>query len=607
MDPFALLHRPNAADGVELLTGHLSTVDTLAELPSPALALVPFRQIRERGFEFVDDDAELVALHIAARSVLPLPLAAELLPDVAVPLSGGAFTGNRYDEAVRRVIDEEIGTGEGANFVIRRTFSAAIDDYRLAHALSCFRRLLLRESGAYWTFLIHTGDRTLVGATPERHVSVHGGEAVMNPISGTLRYGAGGPTVPDVLEFLADAKETDELAMVLDEELKMMARICPDGGRVDGPYLRPMARLAHTEYFIRGRTTLDPRRILHETLFAPTVTGSPLENACRVIARHERRGRGYYSGVAALITPDELDSAILIRTADISASGRVTIDVGATLVRHSDPRVETAETEAKAAALLDALRGPVAPAPRAPDLAADPAIASALAGRNEHLARFWLTPERPDAALAGHRALVVDAEDTFTAMLALQLRALGIATDVVRYDDAAPAGHDLVVLGPGPGDPRELTHPKIARLRALLDDLLESGRPFLAVCLSHQILSGALGLGLARRPTPNQGVQRPVDPFGPVGFYNTFAAYARDDELLLPSGARVEVTRDPASGEVHALRGPAFASVQFHPESVLTRHGPGILATLTEPLLQPAVRSSLAKVVASPRIRITSH
>src|SRR5690606_26981262 len=117
--------------------------------------------------------------------------------------------------------------------------------------------------------------------------------------------------------FLADRKEAEELYMVLDEELKMMARVCDAGGRVRGPYLKEMARLAHTEYFIEGRGARDPREILKETMFAPTVTGSPLENACRVIARYEPEGRGYYSGVVALVGRDTagrrtLDSAILI-------------------------------------------------------------------------------------------------------------------------------------------------------------------------------------------------------------------------------------------------------------------------------------------------------
>ncbi|NEE58664.1 phenazine-specific anthranilate synthase component I, partial [Streptomyces sp. SID8455] len=67
----------------------------------------------------------------------------------------------------------------------------------------------------YWTFVVHTGDRTFVGATPERHVSLTAGLAVMNPISGTYRYAASGPTLPAMMEFLADRKEIDELYMVV--------------------------------------------------------------------------------------------------------------------------------------------------------------------------------------------------------------------------------------------------------------------------------------------------------------------------------------------------------------------------------------------------------
>src|SRR5690606_3105440 len=144
------------------------------------------------------------------------------------------------------------------------------------------------------------------------------------------RYPETGADLDATLRFLTDDKETDELYMVLDEELKMMARLCPDGGQVIGPRLRPMTRLAHTEYFIEGRTNIDVRRILRETMFAPTVTGSPLESACRVIARYEPAGRAYYAGVVALIGRDadggqSLDSAIVIRSADIDATGSVRI------------------------------------------------------------------------------------------------------------------------------------------------------------------------------------------------------------------------------------------------------------------------------------------
>ncbi|MER8045944.1 anthranilate synthase family protein [Streptomyces sp. NPDC094032] len=605
---YALLHRPESAGAgtVDVLLGRISTPETLADLPLPdrapdpgegprhdVLALVPYRQITERGFAAPDDAEPLIAMSVTDQAAVPLDEVLRRLPDLPIDVVGGHFdiADDTYAETVRRVIADEIGTGEGANFVIKRSFVADITGYTPHSALSFFRRLLRGESGAYWTFVVHTGERTFVGATPERHLSVRGGNAVMNPISGTYRYPAAGPDLPGVMDFLADRKEADELFMVVDEELKMMARICEGGGRVVGPYLKEMARLAHTEYFIEGHTTRDPREILRESMFAPTVTGSPLESACRVIERYEPEGRGYYSGVVALIGRDArgehaLDSSILIRTADIDGAGRVRIGVGATLVRHSDPESEVAETRAKAAGLLAALQEPGRsaghPAPAgAPGFDHHPQVRAALERRNTTLSGFWLTGHAERARLvpdlAGKRVLVVDAEDTFTSMIDHQLRSLGLEVTVRRFDEPyAFDGHDLVVMGPGPGDPRDGAHPKIAHLRGAVDTLLAERRPFLAVCLSHQVLSLRLGLPLVRRDVPNQGVQQEIDFFGArerVGFYNTFAARGAEEKIDPEGVGPVEVSRDPVTSEVHALRGPHFASMQFHAESLLTEDG----------------------------------
>ncbi|GGT92276.1 anthranilate synthase family protein [Streptomyces lateritius] len=609
---FAVLHRPETTGpgALDLLTGDISMPATLADLPlredpgtagrHEVLAVVPYRQIGERGYDRTDDGAPLIAMSVTEQTTVPLDTVLAAIPDVPITLAEGRFDvdDSAYAEIVRRIVADEIGTGEGANFVIRRSFTAEITDYGPGSALTFFKRLLARETGAYWTFVIHTGERTFVGASPERHVSLADGTAVMNPISGTYRYPASGPTLPGVLDFLADRKEADELYMVVDEELKMMARICEDGGRVVGPYLKEMARLAHTEYFIEGQTDRDPREILRETLFAPTVTGSPLESAARVIAKYEPHGRGYYSGVAALIGRDALggramDSAILIRTAEIDAAGRVGIGVGATLVRHSDPESEVAETRAKAAGLLSALQDDGAARFRA-----HPRVREALERRNATIADFWLAEESgrgrpgPDPVLAGQRVLIVDAEDTFTSMIGQQVRAMGPEVTVRRFDEEyAFEGYDLVIMGPGPGDPREAGHPKIAHLREAVATLLRERRPFLAVCLSHQVLSLGLGLELARRDVPNQGVQKEIDLFGSrerVGFYNTFAARSDSDRLHHPDLGAVEVSRDPETGEVHALRGSHFASMQFHAESVLTQSGPRIVASLLGGLVKSA-------------------
>ncbi|MDT0346554.1 anthranilate synthase family protein [Streptomyces litchfieldiae] len=606
--PFALLRRrtPGHDTGlVEVLTGPVAELERLADLPArrTALALVPFRQIAERGFEATDDGTPLSVLLPEETHELPLTEVLDALPADEVTVRDGAFdvSDEAYERIVADVVADEIGAGQGANFVIRRTFTGRIDGFSRRTALALFRRLLIAERGAYWTFVVHTGQRVLVGASPEVHVRMSGGTVVMNPISGTYRYPADGPTAEGLLAFLADRKENEELSMVVDEELKMMCTVGDQGGLVVGPRLREMAHLAHTEFELRGRSSMDVRDVLRETMFAATVTGSPVENACRVISRHERGGRGYYAGALALLGQDAggaatLDSPILIRTADIDAAdGRLRVPVGATLVRGSDPANEVAETHAKAAAVMTALGvRPGAPAAETarPRLGDDPRVRAALAGRRAGLAPFWLrmrTPA-PEGAPRG-KVLVVDGEDTFTSMLAHLLRATGAEVSVVRYDapgarERALAHPGPVVLGPGPGDPNDAADPKMRMLRALTAELLAAPRHgVVGVCLGHELIAAELGLPVVRKASPYQGAQERIDLFGraeTVGFYNSFTARcdAATAGALAPRG--IAVARDEATNEVHAIRGPGFTGVQFHPESVLTLNGPSIASTLLE-------------------------
>ncbi|MCX5313600.1 anthranilate synthase family protein [Streptomyces sp. NBC_00154] len=602
--PFALLRRRTPGrdhDTVEVLIGRVREVHRLADLPvgpQPSLALVPFRQIAERGFDVRDDGTPLSVLAADETYELPLATVLDVLPTHDVQVEGGAFDvpDEEYAGIVRRVIEDEIGQGEGANFVIRRTFQGGIPGFGRADALALFRRLLAGERGAYWTFVVHTGDRTLVGASPEVHVRMSGGTVVMNPISGTYRYPAEGPTAESLLSFLGDRKETEELSMVVDEELKMMCTVGDMGGVVIGPRLKEMAHLAHTEYELRGRSSLDVREVLKETMFAATVTGSPVQNACRVIERYEPGGRGYYAGALALLRQEPggaqtLDSPILIRTADIAADGRLRVPVGATLVRHSDPASEVAETHAKAAGVLAAL-GVRPGRPRAertrPRLAGDPRVRAALDARRDGLAPFWLRMQERTQELSGH-ALVIDGEDTFTAMLAHLLRASGLEVSVRRYDEpglreAVRAHLGPVVLGPGPGNPADTGDPKMRLLREFAAELVRDHRHgLLGVCLGHELIAAELGLEIVRKTVPYQGAQTRIELFGrpeTVGFYNSFTARCDDETVTELAAHSIEVSRDTATGELHALRGDGFASVQFHPESVLTLRGASIVAEL---------------------------
>jgi phenazine biosynthesis protein phzE len=644
-EAWAIIRRSTRAgdrDTVGVLGGRRWVADSIMDIPleegPPApgrqcdrLVAVPFRQVAERGFEAHDDGTPLVVVDVETEREFSVADVIDAIDDGGVEFADrGGFDveDTDYAKIVEAIIKDEIGQGEGANLVVGRHYRAVVADWGADKALTVFRRLLERERGAYWTFLFFTGDRYLVGASPERHVSVHGGDVRMNPISGTFRVrppgldtsslvpqdrspsGSGYSTTdpdlrlkPRLMEFLKDEKEIYELFMVVDEELKMMCDICHEGGQVLGPFLKPMTHLIHTEYLLAGRSRRDVREILRDTMYAATVTGSPVENACRLIRQYEPEGRGYYGAALAVIGRDEdglpvIDSPIVIRTADVDLEGRLKVTAGATLVRDSDPAYEVAETHAKAGGILSAF-GLVPPAPEhgvdLAALAADEDVLIALNSRNRRLSGFWLTDQAgtpPDPRLAGMSVVILDGEDDFVNMLRHLLAVMGMTSAVVRHEDYTPGcldGYDLVIVGPGPGDPRDDSDQKMVNLRHAVASLLEEERPFLAVCLGHQALCHELGIPLAYKDIVFQGTQSEVVVHGRrerVGFYNTFVG-------RVPSGGRarrdlpadVVVEADPESGDVNALTGPHYRGVQFHAESILTERGWDIVHDLVSAVL----------------------
>src|SRR5919112_3727281 len=474
-EAWALVRTKDAAP-VPLVGGRRSEVGSLLDVPLEEgppppgrrfdrLLAVPFRQVRERGFQAHDDGAPLTVVELDTELEIPVADLVAALPEEPLVFSDrGRFetTDEEYAEVVRRIIEDEIGHGEGANLVVARHYRAQVEDWGPTAALSVLRRLLERERGAYWTFVVFTGERYLVGASPERHVSVHGGDVRMNPISGTFRLRG----VPEeqrkarLLEFLADEKEIYELFMVVDEELKMMCDVCNEGGQVLGPFLKPMTHLVHTEYLLAGRTSRDVRAVLRDTMYAATVTGAPVENACKLIKKYETEGRGYYGAALALLGRSgdgspTADSPIVIRTADVSPSGALKVTAGATLVRDSEPDYEVAETLAKAGGILTAFGltdAPPAPASGVAELTSDEDVIIALASRNQRLSKFWLTDQggaAPAPRLKGRTAVILEGEDDFVNMLRHVLTVLGMNAVVLpheEYAETAVDGYDLVIV-----------------------------------------------------------------------------------------------------------------------------------------------------------------
>ena len=182
------------------------------------------------------------------------------------------------------------------------------------------------------------------------------------------------------------------------------------------------------------------------------------------------------------------------------------------------------------------------------------------------------------------RVLVVDNYDSFTYNLVQGFATIGADVDVRRADavfaaDVAASPPDALVISPGPGTPERAGN-SVALVRTL------SGRiPILGVCLGHQAIGAAFGGRVIRAPAVVHGKTSRVAHDGDrlfAGIPSPFTATRYHslvvDEATLPEVLRV--TARSADGLLMALRHEAHRTfgVQFHPESVLTRHGPRLLA-----------------------------
>ncbi|MCE0447941.1 hypothetical protein LT493_41165 [Streptomyces tricolor] len=166
-----------------------------------------------------------------------------------------------------------------------------------------------------------------------------------------------------------------------------------------------------------------------------------------------------------------------------------------------------------------------------PRLADDPRVRAALDGRRSSLAPFWLRMQERSEVLTGH-ALVVDGEDTFTAMLAHVLRSNGLDVTVRRYDEPGLRGGGAGARGDGRPGPAPVTPPTSATPRCGscgTSPPRRSGRTGTGCSASVSARADRGGAGPGDRPQgrAHQGAQTEIDLFGrpeTVGFYNSFVA-----------------------------------------------------------------------------------
>ncbi|WP_305843164.1 chorismate-binding protein [Photobacterium leiognathi] len=209
--PFAIIFRPKIDSGIVNLyqcsvDKHTLINEAIKKAQSKSeksLLVLPFRQVKENGYNAIDDEVPVLSLAVEASEKISFHDFINSIPDVPVNTKDEKFNLNdqEYGCRVRHLIDHEIEQGAGSNFVLQRKFYATIDEYEPSKLISLFRNLLNTENSAYWVFLIQTGEQAFIGASPELHASLNDGELMMNPISGTYTYPPDGPMDESILEF----------------------------------------------------------------------------------------------------------------------------------------------------------------------------------------------------------------------------------------------------------------------------------------------------------------------------------------------------------------------------------------------------------------------
>jgi anthranilate synthase component I len=261
---------------------------------------------------------------------------------------------SRFEEGVARVRDEII---EGN--LLQGVLSRRKRIRTTMPALEAYRRLRSSNPAPYLVYL-DFGEFQLFAASPETHIGVKNGRALMRPIAGTRRRGASEAEDRALeRELLGDEKELAEHLMLVDLCRNDMGRVCKPGTVEVTTYhgVERYSRVMHIVSQVEGelapgRTGLDA---LRATFPAGTVSGAPKIRAIETIDRIEPVPRGFYAGVVAYVEPGgNLDSCITIR-AGLRIRDELILQAGAGVVYDSSPEREFIETNEKLSALMRAV------------------------------------------------------------------------------------------------------------------------------------------------------------------------------------------------------------------------------------------------------------
>jgi anthranilate synthase component I len=289
------------------------------------------------------------------------------VPRPARPPSGArpapSFQSNmsraQFEAMVARII-EYIYAGDAYQVVPSQRWSAPVP----VEAFSIYRGLRALNPSPYMYFL-DFGDFEVAGASPEPLITVGGRHVSTRPIAGTRPRGSSAEEDRRVAqELLADPKERAEHVMLVDLGRNDLGRVC-EYGSVKVEDFMAVENYSHVMHIVSSVTGTLRQEIgaldaLRSVLPAGTLSGAPKVRAMQIIDELEPVKRGGYGGAIGYVSyAGDLDTCIHIRTVVVK-DGVAHVQAGGGTVADASPEYEFRESEAKAQAVLQAVKLAVA-------------------------------------------------------------------------------------------------------------------------------------------------------------------------------------------------------------------------------------------------------
>ena len=232
--------------------------------------------------------------------------------------------------------------------------------FQIKGSLIPFYQSLREINPSPYMYFIKSGDRQIVGSSPEMLVRIDNRKVETFPIAGTKPI-AENPNENNRLaqELLADPKERAEHVMLVDLARNDLGRISKYGS-VHVPEFMKVHQYSHVQHIVSqviGDLKEDCQcyDALRAVFPAGTVSGAPKVRAMEIIDELEPFRRGPYAGAVGYFSYNgNADFAITIRTL-FADKDQAYIQAGAGIVADSVPEREWFETDHKAKALMKAL------------------------------------------------------------------------------------------------------------------------------------------------------------------------------------------------------------------------------------------------------------